>query len=215
VQVRGPQVTFRPLAVLMAVSWSLACSPSPVSPPRGISEPARPAVSPAIMGIWEGSSIVESSSGTLPQCIGPFWRNGFSDRISASIQPLQLPFLPSTTVDMRLHQQASEECHLQVEGSSTTIAAHLWPYDEFDCALVPAVCSLRCHFRLDSTQWGCLGTPPDVWVVDIRFSGTLDVTAARMQGTIEVAYDHRPGGSQAAYVAATVVKRVELAKTPR
>jgi len=164
-----------------------------IAPPRPL---------PALIGAWQGSSTVDSTFGTLPSCVAPFWRNGFSDRIAALARPFD-----AGPLDMTIEQGSAESCHLQAGGSPDNVVAGPWLYDEFDCALVPSVCGLSCHFQLNASQWGCAGTPPEVWILGMRVAGVL-AAADRLSGTIEIAYDHRQGGGP--YTRATVLKRFEM-----
>jgi hypothetical protein len=165
----------------------------------------------ALVGHWEGSSVVESSW-TLPECGAPFWHPGFRESTIADIERSNA----AGGMDLFLDEQASEDCHLQVKGFPDGVDAGPWPYDEFDCALVPSLCGLQCHFKLRADDWGCAGIPPEVWITDLRVRGTFtDASRTRLSGTVEVGYAHRPGGSQRGYTGGLVIKRVELAKVPR
>ena len=193
--------------------------PAAVSPPHPSPPPAgqpTPTDSLPLVGQWAGSSLVDSTSGVLPECIAPFWRPGFTDSISVEIQTLQLPVQVGSNLDLHIRQQASEECHLQVGVSQSLITTSPWPFDEFDCALVPALCGLGCHFQLKSSEWGCPGTPPEVWIGGINLTGTFtDALQSHIQGTLEIPYGLRPGNSHGGYSDITVVKRFELAKDSR
>ncbi len=78
--------------------------------------------------------------------------------------------------------------------------------------LVPALCGLACHFRLKSSEWGCPGTPPEVWILGISLNVTFtDASQSRLEGTMEIGYDHRPAGSTSRrYNGVTVVKKFEI-----
>ena len=183
--------------------------------PTGQPSPGGPPVSsiaPLLVGQWRGSSTVESTRGILPECIAPSWRSGFVDAISAEIQPYQ-----GSGFDLLLHQQSSEACHLQVFPSDSLVVATPWPYDEFDCAIAGVLCGYGCHFQLRSSDWNCQGTPPDVWILGINLTGTFtDSSESRIQGTLEISYDHRPGSSSGfTYTNARVVKRFEITKEAR
>jgi hypothetical protein len=102
--------------------------------------------------------------------------------------------------DLILHQRASEKCHLQATGSPPSITAGLWDYDEPSCALVPWTCEPTCHFALQSSDWGCAGLPPDVWIVDMRLGGRFtDASNDRLEGSVQISHDHRPGDSRSRY----------------
>ena len=120
---------------------------------------------------------------------------------------------------MVLHQQSSEGCHVRISESSGRVSGVPWPYDEFDCLLVPSLCGLGCHFRLKSSEWNCLGTPPDVWILGVELTGTLSGEPSdRIEGTMEVDYDHRPGSYSAyggGYAHLTVTTHFELTKVLR
>lgn len=119
---------------------------------------------------------------------------------------------------MLLHQRASEQCHVRLTESENVVTGGPWPYDEFDCLLVPSLCGLGCHFRLKSSEWNCEGTPPEVWILGVDLTATVgDELRDRMQGTMEIAYDHRPGNSPigGGWRRVTVVSRFDLRKTSR
>jgi hypothetical protein len=182
------------LAVLSA-----ACSnpTAPVVPPRPLpTVPPPPVVvapSASIAGAWEGTATIESLAGTPPACTAPFWRTAVAQPLAAEIRAS-----PSGSgLDMVLHQSASEACHLQVAASESRVGATPWPYDEFDCALVPSLCGLGCHFRLNSSTWNCGGTPPEVWILSVTLDGTIDA-ADRIQGSMEIDYVQRPGNTPSA-----------------
>lgn len=157
-------------------------SPLPSTPPP----PPPPAGSALLGALWEGLSVVEAIAGDAPSCIAPFWRPASSDTVSAEIR------LAPPGLDMTLHQPASENCHVQITEGPGSIKGGPWPYDEFDCALVPSLCGLGCHFRLSTTGWNCSDTTPEVWILgaylDASLSGEL---SERMQGTMTIEYDHR------------------------
>jgi hypothetical protein len=159
------------------------------------------------VGDWRGSVSVESIDGQ-PTCIAPFWRVGATDIVSAIIEPA------AGSLDAVIVQQAADDCHVQIGSAQDHVSARPWPYDEFDCLLVPAVCNLRCHFRLRSETWQCQGPPPDVWILGIRLQGTLDGSQRRMQGTMAIDYDHRPGQG-VAYRTMTVLERFDIEKIVR
>jgi hypothetical protein len=171
-----------------------------------------PSFSPGLVGLWQGSTVVESTSGALPECVAPFWRPGFTDAISAQIQSRQI--LGATKLDLDFRQQAADDCHLQVGASDNLVTAGPWPYDEFDCALVPSLCGLGCHFRLNTSDWGCSATPPEVWIGGMNLTGTPDAAVDRIQGTVAIAYGHRPGNSHGGYSDATIVERFDIRKAP-
>jgi len=185
-----------------------APQPSPLqpSPPQ----PSPPS-SPELIGLWQGSTTVESAGGILPECVAPFWRPGFADAVSAQIQSRQI--LDGPKVDLDFHQQAADDCHLQIGASDNLVTGGPWGYDEFDCAIIPSLCGLGCHFRLNSSDWGCQGLSPDVWILGINLNGTFaDATRTRIQGTVEIGYDHRAGNSHGGYSRATIVERFDIRK---
>jgi hypothetical protein len=204
----------RGLALVVALTASPACHPSSTQmfQPEAASVAESGAAASPLIGRWKGSSTIESTRGTLPLCIAPFWRPGFTDTISAQVQRIQLP-VRSPGLDLSLRQQASEACHLQVAGSPDSISAEPWPYDEFDCALFPEVCPLRCHFQLPSSEWSCPGAAPEVWILGIRVSAAFtDASQTQMRGVIEIPYDHRPGAI-GGWTTAKIVKRFELLRS--
>jgi hypothetical protein len=186
-------------------------SPGRIRPPSPLfPSPTAPAPPPASSwspeGFWRGSSIVESISGA-PTCIAPFWHPSSTDDLSADINP------GPRGLDMVLHQQASEGCHVQISTSADRVTGGPWPYDEFDCAIAPSLCGLGCHFRLNASEWNCEGTPPEVWILDVHVIGTVnEESPGRMQGTMEIHYDHRAGDARqgGGYSGATVVTRFDI-----
>lgn len=191
-------------------------APEPATPPVVVPVspvPPAPGGSTLLEGRWEGSSTVESILGESPSCIAPFWRPAATEAFSAEIR------LAPPGLDMVLHQRASENCHVRVGEGQDRVSGEPWPYDEFDCALVPSLCGLGCHFRLSSSDWNCEGAPPEVWILGVAVTGTLDAESPdRMQGRMEITYDHRPGNYPApggGWKGVTVVSRFDLRKVPR
>jgi hypothetical protein len=180
--------------------------PSAPSPPQPI-----PPFSPGLVGLWQGSTTVESTSGILPECVAPFWRAGFTDVASADIQLRRI--LGDAKLDLDFRQQAANDCHVQVGASDTLVTGGPWRFDEFDCALIPSLCGLGCHFRLNSSDWGCQGPSPDVWILGMNLNGTrADATSNHIQGTVEIGYDHRAGNSHGGYSRAIIVERFDIRK---
>jgi hypothetical protein len=168
----------------------------------------------SLIGKWQGSTTVDAIRGAPPECLAPFWRVGFADALAARIQ-FPPSAIRSTALDLDLRQQASEECHLQLAAAIGSISAESWPYDEFDCALVPELCPLRCHFRLQSSEWACPGPAPEVWILGIRLTATFtDALRRELRGTIEIPYDTRPAGGRGTYQGMAVVKRFDLIRVP-
>ena len=173
------------------------------------------ALASALIGQWQGTSGVESSDGT-PECIAPFWRTGFTETIAAEIEPRPDLSFGGSDLDLHLRPQASERIHLAVVGSATSISASNWPFLE-DCPLVPATCGLEGHFRLNSSEWGCSGTPPEVWITGMKLSAAfVDDSQRRLRGRMQITYDHQPGCSRCGppWSTATVVKWFEVSKQP-
>jgi hypothetical protein len=165
------------------------------------------------VGRWEGSTTVESITGEIPSCIAPFWRPMTTDAVSADIYPLQ-----DGALNMVLHQQASEECHLQLTLFQDLVSGGLWDSDENHCFLVPALCRPGCYGRLRSSEWNCEGAPPEVWISGVALNGTVSGESIdRMLGTMEITYDQRPANSAPAvgYRRLTVVTRFDISKTSR
>jgi len=74
------------------------------------------------------------------------------------------------------------------------------------------LCGLGCHFRLNSSDWGCQGPSPDVWILSMNLNGTFaNATRTRIQGTVEIGYDHRPANG-GAYSHATIVEHFDIHK---
>src|SRR5262245_8013359 len=203
------------LAASVAITFvGLGCAPSSVpaaSSRTSQSSPTAPTPQPAPLpnlpgGRWEGTSTVESLENDVPQCVAPFWRRGFTDSLSVDARP----FLDS--VDMLIHQQASDGCHLRVGFHENSIEAGTWPYDEFDCALVPSVCGVGCHFRLSTSDWNCSAAPPEVWITDAGLHGTIDPVTNRIQGILLMEYDHSLS-SRAPWKKLRVTARIDLRKT--
>jgi hypothetical protein len=199
------------VAVLLGASL-VSCDKSPTVSANPVS-PTPPATSPApsqpVIGEWHGSSRVESAK-TMPDCTANFWEVGVSDRIS--IELLKEPRYSPDQYDLHLLQQASREfCHLDARITGSAIIAR--PWDE-----ISGFESEWCHFRLDTSQWGCRGAGPEVWILGIRFTGSFnDESEELIQGSMEVQYDHRPGNSAPGthYTTGTVTKSFEASKVSR
>jgi hypothetical protein len=203
-------------AILVMVFCAGCDGARPTAPTAPVPPPvdSRPPVPPALGGQWEGLSTVESITGVAPSCIAPFWRPASTHAISA-----QLRAIDASSLDMVLHQPASEDCHVRVTEFQDRVTGGSWPYDEFDCAMVPSLCGLGCHFRLQSSEWNCEGPPPDVWILGVGVAATIaGESQDRMQGTMTIAYDHRPGNYPVAgggYREVTVVTRFDIRKISR
>jgi hypothetical protein len=162
-----------------------------------------------LVGQWNGTSTVESTEGSVPQCRAPFWRPGFTSPLSAEMRPFE------GALDVVIRQPASDACHVKVRASESVVGGEPWTYDEFDCALVPSVCNLGCHFRLKSEEWNCSGTAPDVWILGTTLDGTLgSPSAERIHGTMKIRYDQRAGNS-GEYNTMILVLRFEIMRHTR
>lgn len=214
---------YRHAALILTIFLHSGCDGSPTATKGGLPPPVTTTTttippgtaSMALVGRWEGSSTVESINGVVPQCTAPFWRPGFTDALVIEGRLFDDGVRPRDANDMALHQQASEACHVRVVDIGTSIVGGPWPYDEFDCALVPSLCGLGCHFRMKSSEWNCEGTPPDVWIVGTTLNATFtDAAQNRVEGTMEIGYDHRPGDSEknARYTGMTVVTSFKVHK---
>jgi hypothetical protein len=198
---------------LLVIALGVGCgSGSPTSPTAQGPRPpiATPGPLPsAQITQWVGSATVEATSGVAPACVSPFWRPGVASRISVDF------YDRSVGMDLALREESSQVCHMQVGMRQDQITGTPWPYDEFDCAVVPSLCDLGCHFRLNSTEWSCPGAAPDVWILGISLVGRYtDASQTRIEGTMNIGYDHRPGDSPAVgpYTNFSVVKKFQLSK---
>jgi len=209
-------------AALLALTFVLgvACDGSPVAPttrpPTPPSAPSLPAPPPAppsgflasLLGQWTGLSTVQSVDGVLPSCMPSFWKTGFADTISAELVPLQGT---ADAIDLHIRLNASNEfCHLKFTGSESGVAARSFDEDDFGFEG-----EAWCHFRLQTTTWGCADVEPEVWIRGIKLTGTFpNDSRTQMHGTLEIPYAHRPGDSPRNGRSGdmTVIKRFELTK---
>jgi hypothetical protein len=158
-----------------------------------------------LAGEWKGTSTVESTN-QFPDCVPPFLAQGFMDTISAQMLSLGGG---ESSVDVRLSQEGSREvCHLQLTANDSGFTAQ--PFNDRGTG---AEGEQWCHFRIDTSRWGCKGTPPEVWILGIGLSGELGgQPPTRIRGRMELAYDHRPPVRGVKYRKATVIKTFELVK---
>jgi hypothetical protein len=163
-----------------------------------------PAAHP-LAGRWAGSSLVESVSESAPACLPKWWQRRFSDQIAAEV--VAIP--GAKTLALHLRQQASGElCHLELAPGEDGVTAR--PFDDQGTG---AEGVQWCHFRIDTSAWGCTGTPPNVWLLGVKLAGTFaDESRSRIRGRMEVGYDHRPGGRRVPYRLAVLAKTFDLRK---
>jgi hypothetical protein len=162
--------------------------------------------SQTLVSEWEGSSLVDSVD-SLPVCIPVSWQGGFSG--SVSWQLLKSADYARDQFDLHLLQKASGEfCHLNASIVGNTITAKSWDEEGFGFEG-----EAFCHFQLPASDWGCApNMAPEVWIDGITVNGSFtDASQNRIQGTMDIKYDHRSGNTS--YVKAMVLKLFDVVKT--
>jgi uncharacterized protein YukE len=154
---------------------------------------------------WQGSSQVTFTD-SLPACVPTFWQTGFID--SMSWQLLKSTQYSQNQFDLHVSQKASGEfCHLNASIAGNDITTTSW--DEMGAGWEGEG---FCHFQLRTSGWNCPATAPEVWIDGIKINGSFaDALSNRIQGVMEIKYDHRSGGDS--YSAATVRKSFDVLKT--
>src|SRR5262245_20299309 len=105
-----------------------ACDARPMTLPvnaLALQAPDRAGAPSQLLGRWNGSSVVESTTGAPPACLPKFWEVGYAELISAEIVPVQ----GTKTLNLHIrHQTAGEFCHLEVTPAKGGLTAR--PFDD-------------------------------------------------------------------------------------
>lgn len=181
-------------ATRLARSLPSPTSPAPTPDPK-------PATTP-----WEGTLTVESLENEVPECVAEVWGRGSTHTISADVNAA------SKSIEVILYQQPTNGCQLKGTVFSNQIDARAWLVDEFDCAMVPSLCGIGCHFRVQTSGWSCAAPVPEIWITNANLHATVDPVVNRIEGVATIQYAHSMPKS-ARWSDLQVTARIELRKT--
>jgi hypothetical protein len=174
--------------VLILGLASVACDQLPVQPTPRLTIPAvkanpAPATPTAFLGVWSGTSVVNSTAG-LPDCRPAPWTAGGTEQLRVEIGA-------GTGVQyrMRLVEPVSgTSCELMGEEDGPTLDAIGGVDDLF------WIDHDTCHRQLDTTAWPCTDSRPHVWRTDTRLRITFaEGDGHTATGSLSVGYDHSFG----------------------